>query len=71
MRTRTSSAEVYEPPPNPDDWICDALPSRHMPESPSPAPIATSRPRWEPITWESVRAARHAYEGRHCGRPAA
>jgi hypothetical protein len=54
---------VYEPPPNPADWICDALPPRHIPESPNTRHAVLSRQE-EPMTWESVRAARNAY-GRH------
>jgi hypothetical protein len=55
---------VYEPPPNPADWICDALPSRHASEPPTTPQAAPERPE-EPITWDSVRAARSAHEPRH------
>jgi hypothetical protein len=57
---------VYEPPPNPAEWICDALPSRHIPES-ADVPQAPKRHE-EPITWDSVRAARPVYQPRH-GEP--
>jgi hypothetical protein len=54
---------VYEPPPNPDDWICDALPLRRSSESSDARRAAPSRQE-EPITWESVLAARNRH-GRH------
>jgi len=48
---------VYEPPPNPDDWICDALPSRHTSES-SDTRLAAPFRQEEPITWAAVMIAR-------------
>ncbi|NUR00397.1 MAG: hypothetical protein HOY79_28865 [Streptomyces sp.] len=70
MRTRSSSAEDYEPPPDPRDWICDALPSHHISESPDTRYAAPSRQE-EPMTWDVIRTARpvHDYEPRH-GAPA-
>jgi hypothetical protein len=58
---------VYEPPPNPADWICDALPPRHIPKDAAP-----SRQE-EPMTWEVIRTARpvYDYEPRHAGHTAA
>jgi hypothetical protein len=63
---------VYEPPPNPADWICDALPSRHTSESPDTRYAAPSRQE-EPMTWDVIRAARpvYDYEPRHGGQTAA
>lgn len=57
---------IYEPPPNPADWICDDLPSRHTSESPDTRCAAPARQE-EPITWDAVRAARPAFEPRHGG----
>jgi hypothetical protein len=57
---------VYEPPPNPDDWICDALPSRRTSESSDTRHAALYRQE-EPITWDAIRAARPVYEPRHGG----
>jgi hypothetical protein len=51
---------VYEPPPDPASWICDALPSRLASESPDAPQVAPER-REEPITWDVLRAARDAY----------
>jgi hypothetical protein len=63
---------VYEPPPNPDDWICDASPPRHTPGTSDTRYTAPSR-QGEPMTWEAIRAARpvYDYEPRHAGRTAA
>jgi hypothetical protein len=46
-----------EPPPDPADWICDALPSRHASES-SDVPQAAPERREEPITWAQLRRKR-------------
>jgi hypothetical protein len=55
---------IYEPPPNPDDWICDALPPRHIPELPD-APRAAPQPWEEPTTWASLIAYPNRYRARH------
>jgi hypothetical protein len=52
-----SSAMVYEPPPNPADWICEALPVRHASKTQDPPQAAPER-RGEPITWDAIRPAR-------------
>jgi hypothetical protein len=57
---------IYEPPPDPRTWICDALPSRHTSESADTRRSAPSRQE-EPMTWDVIRTARPVwdYEPRH------
>jgi hypothetical protein len=53
--------DVNYPPPNPDDWLGDALPSRHTSESPDSHQAAPSRQE-ESMTWDLIRNARPVYD---------
>lgn len=52
---------IHEPPPNPRDWICDVLPSRHTSTSPDTRQMAPQRHE-EPLTWDVIRTARPVYD---------
>lgn len=57
-------AVVYEPPPNPADWICD----RDMfcqTTGPQDGPLTASQPLTEPHPWAALIAFRSTYRARH------
>ena len=55
---------LYEPPPNPDDWISDGFPSRHVSESVDDRGEEQARHE-EVMTWAGIMAARRFAYGGH------
>lgn len=55
---------AYEPPPNPDTWICDALPSRQTSELPDTRQATTQR-HAEAQAWAVLISFRNNYRARH------
>lgn len=55
---------LHEPPPNPEDWICDGLPPRQVSESIEEPQESPTRYE-EEMTWSGVLAARSFAFGRY------